>query len=363
MTMIKPHSNRKIIHIDMDAFYASVEQRDFPEYRDKPLVVGSPSKRGVIAAASYEARVYGVHSAMPSAVAINKCPDLIFARGRFHVYKEISAQIHRIFKEYTDLIEPLSLDEAFLDVTENKKNMRSATHIAQEIRDKIKTRTGLTASAGISINKFLAKIASDINKPDGMKVIKPDEVEEFINQLPVKKFFGVGKVTAAKMNRLGIYTGADLKQKTMPELIEYFGKTGIYYYYIVRGIDNRPVEPSRIRKSIGAEETFYDDIVKDDLLLSHIENIAEDVWNRMQRANVYGKTLTLKVKYYDFMINTHSTTRPTYIDNEEDLLVLARKLLEVRRFTDKPIRLLGLSVSNLDNATGPKEYEQLCLDL
>ncbi len=363
MTTIKPHSNRKIIHIDMDAFYASVEQRDFPEYKGKPLVVGSPSKRGVIAAASYEAREYGIHSAMPSAVAINKCPELIFARGRFHIYKEISTQIRKIFKEYTDLIEPLSLDEAFLDVTENKKNMRSATHIAQEIRDKIKTRTGLTASAGISINKFLAKIASDINKPNGMKVIKPDEVENFINQLPVKKFFGVGKVTAAKMNRLGIYTGADLKQKTMPELIEYFGKTGIYYYYIVRGIDNRPVEPSRIRKSIGAEETFYDDIVKDDLLLSHIENIAEDVWNRMQRANVCGKTLTLKVKYYDFMINTHSTTRPTSIDNEEDLLVLAQKLLEVRRFPDKPIRLLGLSVSNLDNAAGPKVYEQLCLDL
>lgn len=363
MTEIKNHTNRKIIHIDMDAFFASVEQRDFPQYKNKPLVVGSPSKRGVIAAASYEAREYGVHSAMPSLIARNKCPDLIFMPPRFHIYKQVSTHIRNIFKEYTDLIEPLSLDEAFLDVTENKKNMLSATHIAQEICDKIKTRTGLTASAGISINKFLAKIASDINKPNGMTIIKPDEVVDFINNLSINKFFGVGKVTAAKMNGLGIYTGADLQKKTMLELIENFGKTGIYYYYIARGIDNRPVEPSRVRKSIGAEETFYEDIVKDDILLSQIESISEDVWNRMSRANVFGKTLTLKIKYYDFSINTHSTTRSNYIDSEDELFILSKKLLEIRRFPEKPIRLLGLSVSNLNNATGQKEYEQLCLDL
>lgn len=359
----KEKQYRKIIHIDMDAFFASVEQRDFPQYRGKPVAVGSPSKRGVIAAASYEAREYGVYSAMPSVVAIRKCPDLIFAKHRFHIYKEVSAQIHKIFKEYTDLIEPLSLDEAFLDVTENKKDMKSATHIAQEIRDKIKTRTGLTASAGISINKFLAKIASDINKPDGMFLIKPDEVEQFISELPIHKFFGVGKVTAQKMNNFGIYTGADLLKKSLPELIEHFGKTGIYYYHVVRGNDDRPVEASRIRKSIGAEATFYDDIVKDDLLLNHIETISEDVWHRMKRANVFGKTLTLKVKYYDFTINTHSTTRSNYIDFEEELFTLAKRLLEIRRFPDKPIRLLGLSVSNLNNSSGTKEFEQLCLEL
>jgi len=347
----------------MDAFYASVEQRDFPQYRGKPVAVGSPSKRGVIAAASYEAREYGIRSAMPSVVAIRKCPDLIFSKHRFHVYKQVSAQIQKIFKEYTDLIEPLSLDEAFLDVTVNKKEMQSATHIAQEIRDKIKTRTGLTASAGISINKFLAKIASDINKPDGMFLIKPDEVDQFICELPIHKFFGVGKVTAQKMNNLGIYTGADLRKKSMQELIEYFGKTGIYYYNVVRGNDDRPVEASRIRKSIGAEATFYDDIVKDDILLSHIESISEDVWHRMKRANVFGKTLTLKVKYYDFTINTHSTTRSNYIDTEEELFTLSKRLLEIRRFPDKPIRLLGLSVSNLNNSSGPKEFEQLCLNL
>ena len=228
MTKPDSHITRKIIHIDMDAFFASVEQRDFPQYTNKPVAVGSPSKRGVIAAASYEARAFGVHSAMPSVVAIKKCPELVFLRPRFHVYKQVSGQIHKIFREYPDLIEPLSLDEAFLDVTENKKKMKSATHIAQEIRDKIKNRTGLTASAGISINKFLAKIASDINKPNGMAIIKPNEVENFICNLPVNKFFGVNKVTAAKMNRLGIYTGADLKKKSMPELIEHFGKTGIY---------------------------------------------------------------------------------------------------------------------------------------
>ena len=363
--MIKSHQqkNRKIIHIDMDAFFASVEQRDFPQYKNKPLAVGSPSKRGVVAAASYEARKYGVRSAMPSLTAIKQCPDIVFMKPRFHVYKAISMEIHKIFREYTDMIEPLSLDEAFLDVTVNKKDMSSATYIAQDILDKIKMKTRLTASAGVSINNFLAKIASDINKPNGMTIIKPDEVEEFINKLPIKKFFGVGKVTAAKMNGLGIYTGADLRKKTMPELIEYFGKSGIYYYYISRGIDNRPVETSRIRKSIGAEETFYQDIVHDDLLLVQITSIVEEVWKRMERLNISGKTLTLKIKYHDFTINTHSTTRSNYIKTEKELLSLAGKLLEIRRFPHKAIRLLGLSVSNLNNISGEREYEQLCLDL
>lgn len=363
MKKLTPHITRKILHIDMDAFFASVEQRDFPQFKGKPLAVGSPSKRGVISAASYEARKFGIHSAMPSVTALKRCPELIFQRPRFQVYKKISAQIHKIFLEYTDQIEPLSLDEAFLDVTHNKKNMKSATHIAQEIRDKIKTRTGLTASAGISINKFLAKIASDMNKPDGMFIIKPEEVDHFIAKLPIHKFFGVGKVTAQKMNNLGIYTGADLKNRTMKELIENFGKTGIYYYYVARGIDDRPVEASRIRKSLGAEATFYDDIVNDDLLLSHIESISDEVWRHMKKSDVFGKTLTLKVKYFDFSVNTHSTTRSNYIDSEEELFYLAKKLLEIRRFPDKPIRLLGLSVSNLSNSSGPKEYEQLCLNL
>ncbi|MBN2279507.1 MAG: DNA polymerase IV [Candidatus Marinimicrobia bacterium] len=354
---------RKIIHIDMDAFYASVEQRDHPQYRGKPVAVGSPSKRGVIAAASYEAREYGVRSAMPSVLAIRKCPDLIFLKPRFHIYKQISVQIHRIFSEYTDLIEPLSLDEAFLDVTINKKNLKSATHIAQEIRDKIMDQTNLTASAGISINKFLAKIASDINKPNGMYLIKPEEVDTFLCELPIHKFFGVGKVTAQKMNNLGIYIGADLRRISLEELIRHFGKTGIYYYNVVRGQDNRPVEPSRIRKSIGAEATFYNDIVNDDILLNHIESISEDVWSRMLRANVFGKTLTLKVKYHDFTVNTHSTTQSNYIDTQEELFTLAKRLLEIRRFPDKPIRLLGLSVSNLNNSSVTKEFEQLCLNL
>ncbi len=363
LPMNQSKKQRKIIHIDMDAFYAAVEQRDFPRYRYKPLAIGSPSKRGVIATASYEARQYGIHSAMPSAVAIRKCPNLIFAPPRFHVYKKISSQIHSIFHEYTSLVEPLSLDEAFLDVTDNKKQAPSATHIAKEIRDKINTRTGLTASAGISVNKFLAKIASDINKPDGMKVIKPEEVQLFIQGLSITKFFGVGKVTAAKMNRMGIFTGKDLQQKSLAELIEFFGKNGIYYYHIARGIDHRPVQPTRTRKSIGAEETFHEDIVADDLLLSQLKTIIQEVWRRMSKIDVFGKTLTLKIKYYDFTINTHSTTRSNYIQDYDELSTLSQQLLDIRRYPDKPIRLLGLSVSNLNNQSTTVECEQLCLDL
>ncbi len=352
---------RKIIHVDMDAFFASVEQRDFPQYRNKPVAVGSPQKRGVVAAASYEARKYGVYSAMPSTRALFKCPDLIFAKPRFHVYKEVSTQINKIFREYTDLVEPLSLDEAYLDVTLNKKNMISATHIAQEIKEKIKSYTRLTASAGISVNKFLAKIASDMDKPDGLYVITPNKVHAFIQTLPIEKFFGVGKVTAKKMKGLGISTGADLLKKDIKELLDHFGKNGLYYYNIVRGNDNRPVQPSRVRKSIGAENTFQEDIVDESRLILYTEKIADEVWKRMSKSDTTGKTITLKVKYHDFLLNTHSTTLSQNLESIEELKIISKKLLAIRKFPDKAIRLLGISISNLNNGSTETGGVQLTL--
>lgn len=337
--------DRKIIHIDMDAFYASIEQRDNPALRGIPIAVGYGEKRGVVAAASYEAREYGVFSAMPSVVAIRKCPRLIFVSPRFRVYREVSEQIHDIFIEYTDLVEPLSLDEAFLDVTVDKKNIRSATLIAKEIRKRIFAETRLTASAGVSYNKFLAKIASDYNKPNGMYVINPTQGEKFVETLNVSKFFGVGKVTASKMNSLGIVTGMDLKRWSELDLVNHFGKAGLAYYQFAKGMDNREVEPERERKSLGAEETFLEDICTLDIIEEELKKISEEVARRADKAEFRARTLTLKVKYADFNIVTRSITEPDYIISATNMLEIAMNLFsKVEDIETRKVRLLGLTL-------------------
>ena len=333
----------------MDAFFASVEQRDHPELRGKPIAVGGSAKRGVVAAASYEARVFGVRSAMPSITAARLCPDLIFVKHRFDVYKTVSQQIRAIFLEYTDLVEPLSLDEAFLDVTDNKKGITSAMKIAMEIRQKIWEQTQLTASAGVSINKFLAKVASDINKPNGMKVILPEEAEAFIEALPVNKFFGVGKVTAEKMKRMNIHTGADLKKLSEIEMGQKFGKMGRYYYRIVRGIDNRPVNPNRIRKSIGAENTFAEDVATFDDMWIKLKPICERVFNYMVNAENFGRTMTLKMKKSNFQSITRSKTFSSEIREADIFFDTAKSLLKEHWQEAGSIRLIGIAVSNLEN--------------
>jgi Nucleotidyltransferase/DNA polymerase involved in DNA repair len=330
----------------MDAFYASIEQRDNPGFRGKPVAVGYAGLRGVVAAASYEARKFGVHSAMPSQTALKKCPHLIFTPTRFDVYESVSGQIHAIFHEYTDLVEPLSLDEAFLDVTVNKKNMPSATLIAKEIKARIKEVTGLTASAGVSNNKFLAKIASDFNKPDGLFTVRPDEAEKFVEQLKIERFFGVGKVTATKMHTMGIYTGADLKQFSEEELYTHFGKAGYSYYLYARGIDNREVEAERIRKSVGAENTFGEDIGDIERLLEELHEIRDTLWERIEENEFVGRTLTLKVKYADFRQITRSVTPIHPFADKELLTGYSEDLLKSIDMTLKKVRLLGLSVSN-----------------
>lgn len=351
---------RKIIHVDMDAFYASVEQRDHPEYKGKPLVVGGDHERGVIAAASYEARKYGVRSAMPSVVAKRKCPDLIFVKGNFDKYKAVSQQIRDIFYEYTDLVEPLSLDEAFLDVTFAKKGKPSATLIAREIKQRIKETTNLTASAGVSYCKFLAKIASDEKKPDGLFVITPDEAMAFIEKLEVRKFFGIGKVTAEKLNAQGIYFGSDLQKLDQQELVRQFGKSGLYYYHIVRGIDDRPVIPSRERKSLGAEHTFSQDYYQLEELKVQMQKIEDELWQRLQRADKYGRTLTLKIKFSDFEQITRSKTLLDYFTSKEKLHQVAIGLLKAEDPFVKGVRLLGLTISNFkEEDAGPV---QLTLD-
>ncbi|WP_163717889.1 DNA polymerase IV [Mangrovibacterium lignilyticum] len=337
---------RKIIHIDMDAFFASVEQRDNPALRGKPVVVGGERERGVIAAASYEARKYGVRSAMSSALARRKCPSLIFVKPGFEKYKAVSQQIREIFFEYTDLVEPLSLDEAFLDVTHAKKGKPSATLIAQEIRQRIKEVTHLTASAGVSYCKFLAKVASDVNKPDGIFVITPDKADAFLEQLEVKKFFGIGRVTAEKLNKQGIYTGADLKKLEQADLIRQFGKSGAYYYNIVRGIDDRPVVPSRERKSLGAENTFSTDYTEPDDLKAQLLRVEEEVWRRLQRSQTFGRTLTLKIKFADFEQITRSRTRFDLYRTRESIHEVGEELLMNEAPFVKGIRLLGLTLSN-----------------
>src|SRR5579864_5144591 len=296
----------KIIHIDMDAFYASVEQRDNPELRGKPVAVGGSGARGVVAAASYEAREFGVHSAMPSLIAKRKCPDLIFVEPRFDTYKAISLQIRQIFADYTPIIEPLSLDEAYLDVTENLEGGGSATKIAEEIRARIRAETELTASAGVSYNKFLAKLASDHRKPDGLFVITPEMGPKFVEALPVRKFHGVGPATAKKMARLGIGTGLDLRAQTLALLQQHFGKAGAYYYWAARGVDERPVRADRIRKSVGADNTFSTDLTNLDAMIAELDPLIDKVWRHCESDGSRGRTVTLKIKFADFEIITRS---------------------------------------------------------
>ncbi len=329
----------------MDAFFASVEQMDDPELRGKPVAVGGNKERGVVAAASYEARRYGVRSAMPSKTAVKKCPDLIFVKPRFERYRELSLAIRKIFFEYTDLVEPLSLDEAFLDVTENHFNLPSATHIAREIRARIKKEIGLNASAGISYNKFLAKVASDLNKPDGQAVITPEKATDFLEKLPIEKFYGIGKVTAQKMKGLGIHNGLDLKQYSLSFLTQRFGKAGLHYYEIVRGIQNSEVKPNRIRKSLGVESTFEKDLIVPEDFKKPMKALLSELITRLEKAKVSGRTMTLKIKFNDFSQQTRSKSlREPIAKKEMDKIVF--DLLHQSPI-HLPVRLLGLAVSNL----------------
>ena len=338
---------RKIIHVDMDAFYASVEQMDNPELRGKALAVGGNENRGVVAAASYEARKFGVRSALSSVLAKKYCPDLIFVKPRFERYKEISQQIRAIFYDYTDLVEPLSLDEAYLDVTHNKKNNPSASLIAKEIRDRILNEVGLPASAGISCNKFIAKIASDFNKPNGQKTVTPEEVESFVEVLPIRKFYGVGKVTTEKMFSLGIFTGLDLKNKSIEFLEKNFGNSAQYYYDVARGIHRSTVKSSRIAKSVAAEHTFDENLSSEVFMSDKLAEIALQLERRIQRYSVAGKTVTLKIKYSDFTTQTRSRTLPYYISDAPMLLETAKSLL-YQDVLQNSVRLLGISLTNLN---------------
>ncbi|MCL4117763.1 UNVERIFIED_CONTAM: hypothetical protein GTU68_016839 [Idotea baltica] len=337
----------------MDAFYASVEQMDNPNLKGKPIAVGGSGKRGVISAASYEARKFGVKSAMSGNLAAKLCPELIFVKTNFDRYIEISKKIRSIFFDYTDLVEPLSLDEAYLDVTENKKGNPSASLIAQEIRDRIFNEVGLTASAGISINKFIAKVASDYNKPNGQKIVNPEEVISFLEDLDIRKFYGVGKVTAEKMYQKGIFTGKDLKAKSEDYLDTHFGKSGRYYYDVVRGIHNSEVKPNRIRKSLAAERTFSENLSSEIFMLEKLKHIAEEVSRRLNNSKVAGKTVTLKIKYSDFTLQTRSKTLPYYISDTSIILETAKDLLYQERLSNS-VRLLGISISNLNTETKKK---------
>lgn len=352
---------RKIIHVDMDAFYASVAQLDDPELQGKAVAVGGNEVRGVVAAASYEARKFGVKSAMSGALAKKKCPHIIFVKPDFARYKALSTQIRAIFYEYTDLVEPLSLDEAYLDVTQNKKGNPSASVIAQEIRQCIFEKTGLRASAGISINKFIAKVASDINKPNGQKTINPEDVISFLEDLPVNKFYGVGKVTAAKMYNLGLFKGSDIKQKSQEELNQLFGKSGTHYYHIVRGIHTSEVKPNRIQKSLGAERTFNANISSEIYMLERLENIAEELENRMKKSNTHGKTITLKIKYSDFTQQTRSKTKAYFMQEKALFFPVVKELLFQEQLTNS-VRLLGISFSNLDTEIKDPIWVQLKFD-
>jgi DNA polymerase-4 len=338
---------RKIIHIDMDAFYASVEQMDNPDLRGKPIAVGGSENRGVVAAASYEARKFGVRSAISGVLAKKYCPEIIFVRPRFDRYKEISSKIHKIFHEYTDLVEPLSLDEAYLDVTQNKKGNPSASLLAQEIRLRILNEVGLTASAGISINKFVAKIASDYNKPNGQKTVNPEEVIPFLEALPIRKFYGVGKVTTEKMYQLGIFTGVDLKAKSLEFLEKHFGKSGKFYFHVVRGIHNSEVKPSRNTKSVASEHTFDVNLTSEIFMLEQLEQIAISLEKRLKKHQVSGKTVTLKIKYSDFTQQTRSKTLPYFISDKSLILETVEELLYQEKMKNS-VRLLGISLSNLN---------------
>lgn len=353
---------RKILHIDMDAFYASVEQREDPELRGKPVAVGG-SKRGVVMAASYEARKFGVRSAMPSGLARKLCPDIVFVKPRFQIYSAESKRIREIFRSYTDLVEPVSIDEAFLDVTEVKKGPPSATLIAQAIKEEIYALTELTASAGVSFNKFLAKTASGMNKPNGLTVILPDQVERLLDALPVGRFHGIGPKTAARLEARGITTGADIRKLSEEELTRWFGRAGQYYYRIVRGIDERSVHTNRTRKSLAAERTFFEDITALPELLERLQGIADVVAERLLKAGLSGRTITLKIKYHDFTISTRSRTLKHGISSASDLFAISSELLRTPLPPARPIRLLGLSLSKLSISTDRDATEQLYLEL
>ena len=351
---------RKIIHVDMDAFYASVEQHDNPQLKGKPIAVGGSSKRGVVSAASYEARRYGVRSAMSGVLARKNCPELIFVKPRFDRYKEVSQQIRNVFFEYTDLVEPLSLDEAYLDVSENKKGNPSATLIAKEIRQKIFDKTGLTASAGISVNKFIAKVASDYNKPNGQKTVNPEEVIQFLEDLDIRKFYGVGKVTAEKMYQLGIFTGKDLKTKSLEYLDANFGKSGKYYFNVVRGIHLSEVKPERVPKSVGAERTFRENLSSEIFMLERLDNIAQELERRLKKSKIAGKTITLKIKYSDFTLQTRSKTVVHFIASKDLILETAKELL-YQTPLENSVRLLGISLSNLNTESNTKNVKEVDL--
>jgi DNA polymerase IV len=355
---------RKIIHIDMDAFFASVEQRDNPSLYGLPVVVGGrPDSRGVVAAASYEARLYGIHSAMPCSQAYRKCPQIIFVRPRFEAYKKVSSQIRQIFSQYTDLVEPLSLDEAYLDVTNNKTNQISATIIAQEIRQKIFQQTGLTASAGVSYNKFLAKIASDINKPNGIKVILPEDGESFVAKLAIGKFYGIGKVTEKKMKQHKIFNGADLKAKSLEFLLQHFGNSGSYFYNVARAIDSRAVKGERgVRKTMSNESTFATDIDDMDELLLHLSYLSKELASDLSNKKLSGKTVTLKVKYADFQQITRSKSFQQSINNDEQIYAICKKLLLNTEAGKRKVRLLGVGISSFKQQQSG-DMIQLELDL
>jgi DNA polymerase IV len=359
---VEPTRPRKIIHIDMDAFYASVEQRDNPELRGRPVAVGGSRERGVVAAASYEARKFGVRSAMASVTAKRKCPELIFVKPRFDVYKAVSLQIREIFAEHTSFIEPLSLDEAYLDVTENLKGIGSATQIAEEIRAKIRSETSLTASAGVSYNKLLAKLASDHRKPDGIFVITPKMGPAFVEALPVRRFHGIGPATATKMNRLGIATGLDLRACSLAFLQQHFGKSGQYFYWIARGVDERPVRADRVRKSVGAENTFAADIFALEAASAALQPIVAKVWHHCQSTGIRGRTVTLKVKYADFQQITRSRSLTGAVADQGMLERISSDLLGALFPLRKGIRLLGITLSALA-PTERMHVEQLPLDL
>jgi len=362
-------ASRKIIHVDMDAFYASVEQLDDPSLRNKPIAVGGGGSRGVVAAASYEARKYGVRSAMSGIIAQRNCPHLIFVKPRFERYKEVSQQINHIFHRYTDLVEPLSLDEAYLDVTENKLQLFSATKMAEKIRAEIFETTGLTASAGISVNKLVAKIASDYNKPNGQKTVPPEEVLDFLEGLDVSKYHGSGKVTTKKVYALGIFTGKELKEKSVDFLTQHFGKAGAYYYNAVRGIHTSPVKASRIPKSMGAERTFKENLSSELFLEEKIKAVADELEKRINRNKASGKTITLKIKYSDFVIQTRSKTLPFFISDKSMIIEHALQLLYQEKLQNS-VRLIGVSISNLNiedkkskSSKAPKPKLQVQLEI
>jgi DNA polymerase-4 len=356
------NSTRKIIHIDMDAFFAAVEQRDFPQYRNKPLIVGgAPDSRGVVATCSYEARQYGIHSAMPSAHAYRLCPQAIFVKPRFDAYQQASMAIRKIFADYTELFEPLSLDEAYLDVSNAGLHQGSATLIAKAIKAAIKQETQLIASAGVSYNKFLAKIASDINKPDGLYLITPEQGAGFAERLPVERFHGVGKATALKMQSLGIKTGKDLKELPLEMLQHYFGKAGLHYYSISRGIDHRPVNNHRIRKSVGVEVTFQQDIkVKQDVI-AHLQNLSEKALSKVTEKQLVAHTLTVKIKYHDFVQITRSRTLPHIITAASSIRAILEDLLKNTDIGKRNVRLLGITLSSLENKSGQTHFQQMDL--